>query len=361
MSDKIKWFKNELNKKTNTELINHIKSSNKKNFIQNFEKNFAKKIGSKYSVLVSSGTNAITLALFSLNLKFGDEVIISNRTWVATAHAAHILGLKTILVDCKQKDTRMDEDEIIKSISKKTKAIIITHMNGRANNMSKIQNISKKKNIPLIEDACQALFSKYKKKYLGTLSDIGCFSLGSAKILNTYQGGILVTDKYKLYKKLKLIRNHGVINNFIDQWNQPGFNFKYTHIQACIGFNELANIDSKVNKCKKIYKFYEKSIFSMKKITVIKSDLKNDEMPLYTQAIVNNKKKFIKFMSLKNIEIRPLTPSLNFAKYLSFKKNQNFKNSNFFHNHGVYLPSGPTQKFKDLEKVISAIKEYESS
>ena len=106
--------------------------------------------------------------------------------------------------------------------------------------MSKIQNISKKKNIPLIEDACQALFSKYKKKYLGTLSDIGCFSLGSAKILNTYQGGILVTDKYKLYKKLKLIRNHGVINNFTDQWNQPGFNFKYTHIQACIGFNELA-------------------------------------------------------------------------------------------------------------------------
>ena len=66
-------------------------------------------------------------------------------------------------------------------------------------------------------------------------------------------------------------------------------------------------------------------------------------------------------MSLKNIEIRPLTPSLNFAKYLSFKKNQNYKNSNFFHNHGVYLPSGPTQKFKDLEKVISAIKEYELS
>ena len=198
MINKIKWFTNETIKKTEINLINHIKSNNKKNYIEIFERAFAKKINSKYSVLVSSGTNAIILALYSLNLKYGDEIIVSNRTWVATAHAAHVLGLKVILVDCKNNDLVMDEDKILKSISNKTRAIIVTHMNGRANNINKIKNIIKYRNIFLIEDACQALFSKYKNNYLGTLSDIGCFSLGSSKILNTFQGGVLVTNKTNL-------------------------------------------------------------------------------------------------------------------------------------------------------------------
>ena len=129
MTTIINWFSNETNKKTNLELIKHIQTKKKKNYIDKFEKAFSKKINIKYSLLVSSGSNAIILALYSLNLKHGDEIIVSNRTWVATAHAAHILGLKVVLVDCKLKDTIMDESKILSKITKKTRVILVTHMN----------------------------------------------------------------------------------------------------------------------------------------------------------------------------------------------------------------------------------------
>jgi len=360
MTTIINWFSNETNKKTNLELIKHIQTKKKKNYIDKFEKAFSKKINIKYSLLVSSGSNAIILALYSLNLKHGDEIIVSNRTWVATAHAAHILGLKVVLVDCKLKDTIMDESKILSKITKKTRVILVTHMNGRANNMENIVKIVKKKNIVVIEDACQALFSKYNNRYLGTISDIGCFSLGSSKLLNTLQGGLLVTNNLRRYNKLKLIRNHGVIDNFTDQWNQPGFNFKYNHYQAVIGFNELKKINLKINNCKKIYKLYEENILLMRKIKIIKSYIADGEMPLYVQAIVDNKKKFINFMLKKGIQIRPLTPSLNFAKYLNKLNKKNFKNSDYFHNKGVYLPSGPTQKISNIKKILASIKQYDA-
>ena len=360
MTTTINWFSNEANKKTNSELIKHIQTKKKKNYIDKFEKAFSKKINTKYSLLVSSGSNAIILALYSLNLKRGDEIIVSNRTWVATAHAAHVLGLKVVLIDCKLKDTIMDETKILSKITRKTRAILVTHMNGRANNMENIVKIAKKKNIVVIEDACQAMFSKYNNRYVGTVSNIGCFSLGNTKLLSTLQGGLLVTNNLRTYNKLKLIRNHGVINNFTDQWNQPGFNFKYNHYQAVMGFNELKKINLKINNCKKIYKLYEQNILLMKKIKIIKSYIENGEMPLYVQAIVDNKKKFINFMIKKGIQVRPLTPSLNFAKYLTRLNKKTFTNSDYFHNKGVYLPSGPTQKVNNIKKILASIKQYEA-
>jgi len=170
----------------------------------------------------------------------------------------------------------------------------------------------------------------------------------------------LVTNNLRRYNKLKLIRNHGVIDNFTDQWNQPGFNFKYNHYQAVIGFNELKKINLKINNCKKIYKLYEENILLMRKIKIIKSYIADGEMPLYVQAIVDNKKKFINFMLKKGIQIRPLTPSLNFAKYLNKLNKNNFKNSDYFHNKGVYLPSGPTQKISNIKKILTSIKQYEA-
>lgn len=361
MSVKIKWFSNNTQKNSESELIKHIKSLKKKNYIEKFEREISKKLNVKFSVLVSSGSNAIILALFSLKLKYGDEIIVSNRTWIATAHAAYVLGLKVKLVDCLKEDTKMNIREIKKKITKKTKVIIVTHMNGRANDMKEIKKICKTKNLFLIEDACQALFSKYKKKYLGTFSDLGCFSLGSSKIINTYQGGFLVTNNRKNYSKLKLIRNHGVINNFSDKWSQPGFNFKYNHFQALIGYNELKNINVKVKNSKKIYKLYHDGLKDLRKIKIIKSYIKHGEFPLYTQAIVDNKSRFIKYMKSKSIEIRPLTPSLNFSDYLNKFSTSYFKNSDYFHKKGVYLPSGPTQIIKNIKKTITEIKNYEKT
>lgn len=138
----------------------------------------------------SSGSNALLLAINCLNLRPGDEVIMPTRTWIATAHAAIPFKLKIKLIDVNER-ALADINEIQNKITKKTKLIFLVHLGGRTCEVDQFKKICKINNIYLIEDAAQALMSKNKGKYVGTQSDIGCFSLGPSKILNTVYGGFV--------------------------------------------------------------------------------------------------------------------------------------------------------------------------
>lgn len=355
--NKINWWNNFIHNQSKKILSSYIlknKNFGEGRYTKLFEKKVCKMVGAKYGLCTTSGTSALTLSLYGLGVRPDDEIIMPNRGWIATAHAAYTLGAKPVLIETTNNQI-INTNKILDKISKKTKVIIPVHVNGRACDMIKIKSIAKKNKIKIIEDACQAFMSKYKKKYLGTYGDLGCYSFGTTKLLNNIQGGFVVTNNKKYYENLKLIKNHGVYNNFTDQWNQPGFNFKYNDIQANLGYNNLRYIKTKLKKIISVDDFYRKNI-NNKNISFLNEQTYEDEVPLYV-LILCKKKGLTKYMSKKNIVIRPLPPSISQSKYID-QRNNRFKKLDKFFKNCYYLPSGPDIKLSDLQKVCKIINEF---
>jgi dTDP-4-amino-4,6-dideoxygalactose transaminase len=321
-----------------------------------FERRIAELLGIPYVVATTNGSTAILMALMTAGIKPGDEVVVPNRTWIATAHAPLILGAKVKLCDVEASRPLMDVTQIEDIITPQTKAIIPVHLDGRSVDMQKVHRIAHKYDLIVIEDAAQALGSRNKEGYLGTQSDMGCFSLSVAKIISTGQGGFVVTKDEELYKKLISIRTHGVSDVINAKWTQLGFNFRFTDILASIGIHQLDRLPGRIEKVKKIYRHYEAGIKDLPFIKLIPVDIKNGEIPIYIETLCQNRKRLIKFLAEHNIETRPFYPDLNIASY--FNNVGRFPNSEMFGNQGLFLPSGPEQSLENIKRVIKVLKKY---
>ena len=225
-----------------------------------FEKNFAKLIGTKFAVGVNSGTDAIKLALRTLNVKSGDEVITAANTFVATIGAITEIGAKPVFVDCDNTFC-MDVSMIEKKITKKTKAIVPVHFTGYMTDMIKLNKIAKKYNIPIVEDACQSILAAINKKNSGTWSDFGAFSLHPLKNINVWSdGGVIVTSNKKYYDHLKLLRNHGLIDR--DNVKITGYNSRLDTFQSVVGNWLIPSAKKIANKRIKNANYYDKHLAS---------------------------------------------------------------------------------------------------
>jgi len=231
-----------------------------------FEKNFAKLIGVKYAVGVNSGTDAIKLSLKALNVKPGDEVITAANTFVATVGAITEIGAKPVFVDCD--DTFcMNVNLIEKKITKKTKAIVPVHFTGYMTYMPAIIKISKKYKIPIVEDACQSILGEINKKKAGSWGSFGAFSLHPLKNINVWSdGGILTTNNKKHYDKLKLLRNHGLIDR--DTVKINGYNSRLDTLQAVVGNWLLPKAKKIASERIKNANYYDKELSKIKEITI---------------------------------------------------------------------------------------------
>lgn len=175
-----------------------------------FEKRMEEYLGVNHAIGVGNGTDALVIALEALGIGKGDEVITSPFTFFATAEAISVVGAIPVFVDVKLEDFNIDENKIEKAITPKTKAIIPVHIFGTPANMDRINEIAKKNNLYVIEDACQAIGAKYKDKMVGTLSDIACFSFFPTKNLGTYgDGGLITTNDDNLATICRALKAHG--------------------------------------------------------------------------------------------------------------------------------------------------------
>ena len=234
--------------------------------LQVFEKKFAKLIGTKYAVGVNSGTDAIKLPLKAIGIKPGDEVITAANTFVATVGAITELGAKPVFVDCD--DTFcMDVNLIEKKITKKTKAIVPVHFTGYMTDMRTLMPLSKKYNIPIVEDACQSILANINNKNAGTWGIAGSFSLHPLKNINVWSdGGVITTNKYSLYKKLILLRNHGLVDR--DTVKICGYNSRLDTFQAVVGNWLLPSAKSISNQRIKNAKYLDKELSKINEIII---------------------------------------------------------------------------------------------
>ena len=208
--------------------------------VQEFEKSASSFVKSKYAIAVNSGTAALQAALYALDIKKGDEVLVPSFTFVATANAVVSTGAKPVFVDILKENYTIDPDDIQKKITKKTRAIIPVHLYGNVANIERLSEISKKNNIPIIEDSAQSLGSTYKRKHTGTFFEMGCYSMYPAKVMTAGEGGFIVTNNKKLRDKLLMIRNHGMVHGY--DTKVFGLNLRLPEINAAIATVQMKKL-----------------------------------------------------------------------------------------------------------------------
>lgn len=321
-----------------------------------FESRISKVLDVPYVVATTSGSMAILISLIAAGIKPGDEVVVPNRTWIATAHAPLILGAKVIFADVEKDRPLLDVASLKGKITKRTKAIIPVHLNGRSVNMPEVNKLADKFGLKVIEDAAQAFCSRNEFGFLGCQSLAGCFSLSVAKLISTGQGGFVVTRDKKFYEQLRLLRTHGVSDLIDVSYTQPGFNFRFNDILSSIGIVQLTRLQERIKKVKSIYKKYEEKLPGLGFIKLIPVNLENGEIPLYVEVLTPHRKKLVDFLKRNSIQVRPFYPDLNTAAY--FKDTGIYPRSAIFGEQGLFLPCGPGQTEKNIEFVLEILQNF---
>mgnify|MGYP001187892472 FL=1 len=333
---------------------------NEGKYTREFEKKIAKILKIKYVVATTSGTIAIYLALKSLNIKNGDEIIVPNITFAATVNAVSLAGAKPILVDINKNDLLIDTEKLKRKINKKTKAIITVHVSGRGSNILDLKRVAKKYKIKLIEDAAEAFISKKQNKYLGTIGDLGCFSFSPPKIITTGQGGVVVTNNLSLYKKLLQLKNQGRVgssNGGQDRYESIGYNFKYTNLQSALGVSQLKSIQYRKKKLTDNYLFYKKNLIQNKKIKLFEFDTKNGEVPLWTDLYCSKRDELHKYLLKNGVETRLFWHPINYCK--PYKQSfDNLEVSKMFNEKLLWLPSTLDLNKNDLKKICLLVNNF---
>ncbi len=209
-------------------------------WVERFEDEFAKEFKTKYAIAVSNGTTALHLALLSLDLKSGDEVITTPFTFMASTNAILYVGAKPVFVDIDPKTFNIDPRLIEEKITSKTKAILPVHLFGLPSDMNRILKIAKKHKLYVIEDAAQAHGAKIGKQIVGSFGDLAIYSFYPTKNMTTGEGGMITTNNKNLARKIKMLRNHGMEKRY--HHDILGYNFRMTNIQAAIGIHQLRKL-----------------------------------------------------------------------------------------------------------------------
>ena len=237
--------------------------------IEEFEMGLTKYTGAKYAVVMSSGTAALHAACFAAGLKEGDEVITTPITFAASANCILYMGAKPVFADIDPRTYNISPDDIRNKVTKKTKAIIPVHFTGQPCDMDEILKIAKEYNLKIIEDAAHAIGAKYRGKKIGSIGDMTTFSFHPVKHITAGEGGAVVTNDKKLFRKLMLFRTHGITRQRNDligyggKWYYEqqclGYNYRMTDIQAALGVSQLKKADRFLGIRKAYIKMYNEA------------------------------------------------------------------------------------------------------
>lgn len=324
-------------------------------YINTFENSFATYCNSKFGISTANGTLALILALKSLDLRNGDEVIVPNLTFVATANAVTIVGAKPVFVDCEPDTWNIDPMKIEKAMTNRTKVIIPVHLYGNPCNMNAIISIAKKYNLKIVEDAAEAHGAEYFGKKVGAIGDIGCFSFYGNKTITTGEGGICVTNNKKLAEKMRLLKDHGMSSKKRYWHNVIGYNFRMTNIQAAIGCAQLEKLDNFIEIKRQNANLYYSLLKKSKKIIfpTEKQNTKNIYW-LYTILLKDcNIDKIIINLKNQNIDTRRMFYPINVLP--PYKQSGDFSVSNRISKIGISLPSSVNLKENEINYICETL------
>jgi len=333
-------------------------------FVKEFEKKFSFYIGKKYGVAVSSGTAALEVAVGAIGTRPGDEIILPTFTIVSCLNAILTYGGKPVFVDSEPETWNINPDKIEEKITKKTKAIMVVHIYGHPCDMDKIMKIAKKHSLLVIEDAAEAHGAEFNGKKCGSFGDISCFSFYANKIINTGEGGMILTDNEKYKEKAETLRNLGFIKEKRFYHEILARNYRITNLQAGIGVAQLRNIGKLVKIKRENAKKYAEKLKEVKGIQLpIEKHWAKSVFWMYGIVLDEktglNAEVFAQKLNEKGINTRPFFYPLHLQPVLAsfkIKPNGKYPIAERIAKQGLYLPSGLGLKNWQIEKVCNAVK-----
>jgi len=330
-------------------------------FIQKFEKGFADFCGVKHGVACSNGTTALHLALESVGIGKGDEVIIPDFTMMACANAVLYAGAKPVFVDAEKETFNINPKLIEEKISGKTKAIMPVHIYGHPCEMDAIKEIAEKHSLLLVEDAAEAHGAEYKGKKCGSFGDTSAFSFYANKIITCGEGGMVLSDSDEAAEKARLLRNHAFTKNrFVHE--EKGYNYRLTNMQAAIGLAQLEKINELVEARRNNAKLYNEFLQGADGIiTPVEKDYAKNVYWMYGIVLENQSAESAREqLKKKGVDSRSFFhPSHSQPMFVSGKEQAGisgeFPVSDWLWDKGLYLPSSSHLTKEQIETIAKAV------
>jgi perosamine synthetase len=336
--------------------------SSRGKFVTEFEEAFAGYCGVKYGVATSSGTAALHLALACLGIGPGDEVVVPTLSFIATANVVTYCGAKPVFVDSLPDTWNLDPAGVEKAITRKTRAIIVVHLFGHPAHMDEIQAIADKRNLHVIEDACEAHGGEYRGARVGSIGTMGCFSFYGNKIITTGEGGMLVTDHASLADHARLLKDHGMSRTRKYWHGHIGFNYRMTNLQAALGVAQMDRIEQVIERKRRNARLYSALLGEIPGITL------PQEAPwarhvywLYTILIDDrfrsSRKTIIGELAKRGIETRPFFYPISSMPPYHNGRRREFAVAERVSRKGLSLPSSPLLKQESIRIICAVLQE----
>ena len=325
-----------------------------------FEQQIAALLGAKHAVAVTSGTAALFLALAASGIGHGDEVIVPDVTFIATANAVTLAGATPVLVDVDPATLNMDPEAMAGAITPRTRAVVPVHVSGRSADLTAIADVTARHGLVVIEGAAEALMSAVGARYLGTFGKAGCLSFSPNKTITTGQGGMVLTDDDELHVRLRELKDQGRPvrgTGGDDVHHSVGFNFKLTNLQAAVGLAQLAYLPERVERLKQMYRRYVEGLGGLDGIRLPGFRLETGESPQWVDAVVERRDDLDRYLLSRNIHCRRFWFPLH-TQGPYRRPDDEFPNSTRVASRALWLPSAFTLSDGDIDTVCGSIQEF---
>ena len=334
-------------------------------YVNLFEERFSEYIGSKSAVVTNNGTAALQLALVTLGIGDGDEVIVPSLTFISPVNTIKYVGAQPVFVDVCRDTFVMDAEKIEQLITSKTKAIMPVHIYGHPVDMDRVMEIAKKHNLYVIEDATEALGSKYKGEMAGIIGHIGCFSFNGNKLITTGAGGMLVTNNLEFGDRAKFLSTQTkvVTENKAFYHSEIGYNFRMPNLLAAFGVAQLENIGKYLKIKRENAVFYNECLSGTHGIT-LPIEKENVENCFWLYSILVEEEygitrdELIQKLNAEKIEARPFFMPIHDMPPYKDCTHGDLSVTKELYERGINLPSSVGLKKEDIEAVCNVFKKF---
>ena len=329
-------------------------------FVTEFEDKFSAYVKTKSSVAIQSGTAALHMALHELKIGAGDEVIVHALTFAATIHAVLYVGATPVIVDVEKDTWNISTDAIKRAITKKTKAILPVHLYGNPCKMDVINDIAKKNNLFVIEDAAESLGAIYQGTHTGLFGDYGCFSFNGNKIITTGGGGMITAKEENRLKHVRYLINQANPGFGFDGHAELGFNYRMTNIMASLGLAQLDRVEDFIYKKESFFNIYQEQLGEVSGVEFQKEYANAKSSKWFTSILLPEgilPVEVIEKLKEHNIPSRRIFEPLNQFDFCADCANGKLENANEIYARGICLPSSTLNEDKDILKVCLSLKE----
>jgi len=344
--------------------------------VHEFERQFMRYTGAKHAIALNSCTAALHLALKALGVGAGDEVITSPMTFAATANVILHCGATPVFVDIDRLKMTIDPAQIERAITPRTKALLPVHFGGRACDMYSLEDIARRHNLPIVEDAAHAIETVFRGRKVGSIGDITCFSFYVTKNMVTGEGGMLTTDDAAIAQRVRTLSLHGLSR---DAWSrfssngykhyevlEPGFKYNMMDLQAAIGLHQLARIESNYERRAAIWNRYDQSFRDLPVFLLPREETPGSRhaLHLYTllldlDNLTQDRDFVLEALRAENIGTGVHYTALHLHSFyrdtFGFVRGQ-FPDTEWISDRTLTLPLGPAMTDDDVEDVISAVR-----